>query len=142
MLSDTLCLFALLPLLCLSALTLSPCRVHLSVRVHAYCSWRRLRLSSDISYAGVCALAARVRAAGAGLLLLGGRDGMLSSTKPVVAVTAVRTGCGKSQVCVSVCVCVSLWLFCVCGKGGQVCYMCFQDNWFSPHPPQTQRPVC
>lgn len=53
---------------------------------------------SDISYAAVAALAARVRSAGASLLLLGGRDGMLASSKPVVAVTAVRTGCGKSQV--------------------------------------------
>jgi len=56
------------------------------------------RHCSDISYAAVAALAARVRAAGASLLLLGGRDGMLASSKPVVAVTAVRTGCGKSQV--------------------------------------------
>lgn len=39
-----------------------------------------------------------MRAAGASLLLLGGREGMLPASKPVVAVTAVRTGCGKSQV--------------------------------------------
>lgn len=54
-------------------------------------------LCSDISYESVQLLAARVRAAGANLLLLGGHEGMLASTKPVVAVTAVRTGCGKSQ---------------------------------------------
>jgi predicted GTPase len=54
---------------------------------------------SDISYAAIAALSAAVRSAGASLLLLGGRDGMLNSSKPVVAVTAVRTGCGKSQVC-------------------------------------------
>lgn len=53
---------------------------------------------SDLPYSTIAALSSRVRAAGAGLLLLGGRDGMLSSSKPVVAVTAVRTGCGKSQV--------------------------------------------
>jgi predicted GTPase len=55
---------------------------------------------SDISYASIQQLAARVRAAGANFMLLGARQGMLASSKPVVAVTAVRTGCGKSQVCV------------------------------------------
>ena len=36
-------------------------------------------------------------AAGADFTLMGGRSTMLASTKPVVAVCAVRTGCGKSQ---------------------------------------------
>ena len=38
-----------------------------------------------------------VLAAGADFRLLGPRSTMLLATKPVVAVTAVRTGCGKSQ---------------------------------------------
>lgn len=54
---------------------------------------------SDLANADVVELGARVRAAGANFVLLGRREGMLPSTKPVVAVTAVRTGCGKSQVC-------------------------------------------
>jgi predicted GTPase len=36
-------------------------------------------------------------AAGADFTLLGSRSTMLSGSKPVIAVTAVRTGCGKSQ---------------------------------------------
>ena len=36
-------------------------------------------------------------AAGANFLLLGPRDTMIKSSKPVIAVGAVRTGCGKSQ---------------------------------------------
>jgi len=54
---------------------------------------------SDVAYTDIVKLAARCRAAGARFTLLGRNDGMLPSTKPVVAVTAVRTGCGKSQVC-------------------------------------------
>ena len=53
---------------------------------------------SDISNDDLLALSSRVRAAGANFMLLGRDEGMLSSRKPVVAVTAVRTGCGKSQV--------------------------------------------
>ena len=41
--------------------------------------------------------ASLVLAAGADFRLLGPRATMLPATKPVVAVTAVRTGCGKSQ---------------------------------------------
>jgi predicted GTPase len=41
--------------------------------------------------------ASRVMAAGADFRLLGPRQTMLRSTKPVVAICAVRTGCGKSQ---------------------------------------------
>jgi predicted GTPase len=44
------------------------------------------------------ALAARVRSAGAAFVMLPWHAGMLRSAKPVVAVTATRTGCGKSQV--------------------------------------------
>jgi predicted GTPase len=38
-----------------------------------------------------------VNAAGISFRLLGGNETMVKSSKPVVAVTAVRTGCGKSQ---------------------------------------------
>lgn len=54
---------------------------------------------SDVSFDTLNDLGARARSAGADFVLLGARAGMLRSTKPVVAVTAVRTGCGKSQVC-------------------------------------------
>ena len=52
---------------------------------------------SDVPYPAVMALGAKVNAAGASFAMLGHRDTMLKSTKPVVAVGAVRTGCGKSQ---------------------------------------------
>lgn len=57
-----------------------------------------LSTRSDVSYGEVMELAARVRAAGAAFELLPWHSGMLRSIKPVVAVTATRTGCGKSQV--------------------------------------------
>lgn len=47
----------------------------------------------------VMKLSAKVRAAGPNFVLLGKDDCMIKSKKPVIAVTAVRTGCGKSQVC-------------------------------------------
>jgi predicted GTPase len=53
---------------------------------------------SDLSYPTVMHLGSRALAAGADYMLLGPRKTMLTSSKPVVAVTAVRTGCGKSQV--------------------------------------------
>src|SRR4030043_1192165 len=52
---------------------------------------------SDIPYQKVMNIGARVNAAGANFLLLGHHETMLRSNKPVVAVGAVRTGCGKSQ---------------------------------------------
>ncbi|UCD39332.1 MAG: GTPase [Fidelibacterota bacterium] len=52
---------------------------------------------SDVPYDYVMGRAARVIAAGADFRLLGAQETMLSSGKPVVAVVAVRTGCGKSQ---------------------------------------------
>lgn len=52
---------------------------------------------SDISYQALMNKAARVIAAGATFILLGPDDTMLNSSKTVIAVTAVRTGCGKSQ---------------------------------------------
>ena len=52
---------------------------------------------SDVSYEYVMGLGARVNAAGADYTFLGHKNTMLKSTKPVIAVGAVRTGCGKSQ---------------------------------------------
>ena len=52
---------------------------------------------SDVSYKEVMAVGAIVNAAGADFLLIGPKETMIKSTKPVIAVGAVRTGCGKSQ---------------------------------------------
>jgi predicted GTPase len=52
---------------------------------------------SDISYDYVMSKSAMVNAAGADFKLLGPKRTMIKSNKPVVAVCAVRTGCGKSQ---------------------------------------------
>lgn len=52
---------------------------------------------SDIPYNKVMAVGAIVNAAGANFVLLGPNDTQIKSTKPVIAVCAVRTGCGKSQ---------------------------------------------
>lgn len=52
---------------------------------------------SDVTYQKVMAVSAIVNSAGANFVLLGPRDTMLRSTKPMIAVGAIRTGCGKSQ---------------------------------------------
>jgi predicted GTPase len=52
---------------------------------------------SDVPYGTVMNISAQVNAAGADFSLLGHKNTMIKSTKPVVAVGAVRTGCGKSQ---------------------------------------------
>ncbi len=52
---------------------------------------------SDVSHEQVMHAASRVLSAGADFKLLGLDATLLVSTKPVVAVCAVRTGCGKSQ---------------------------------------------
>jgi predicted GTPase len=52
---------------------------------------------SDIPYQRVMSVSAIVNAAGANFILLGGKETMIKSTKPVIAVGAIRTGCGKSQ---------------------------------------------
>jgi len=51
---------------------------------------------SDVSHQHVMERASRAMAAGASFLLLGPKDTMLESQKPVISITAVRTGCGKS----------------------------------------------
>jgi predicted GTPase len=53
---------------------------------------------SDIPYTYVMEKSAMVNAAGADFVLLGPKSTMLVSKKPVIAVCAVRTGSGKSQV--------------------------------------------
>ncbi|WP_082588555.1 cyclic 2,3-diphosphoglycerate synthase [Terrabacter sp. Root181] len=63
-------------------------REHVDVVVFAY---------SDVRHEQVMHLASRCIAAGADFRLHSARRTMLRSTKPVVAVTAVRTGVGKSQ---------------------------------------------
>jgi predicted GTPase len=52
---------------------------------------------SDVSYAKVMHLSAIVHSAGANFVLLGPKDTMVKSVKPVISVCATRTGCGKSQ---------------------------------------------
>ena len=52
---------------------------------------------SDVSHAEVMHLASRVLANGADFVLLGPDRTMLRAGVPVIAVSAVRTGCGKSQ---------------------------------------------
>ncbi len=51
---------------------------------------------SDVSHEYVMHLASRSQAKGASFILLGPRETMLESKKKVIAVTAVRTGAGKS----------------------------------------------
>ena len=53
---------------------------------------------SDISHKSVMNLACRAQSHGASFVLLGPRETMLKSKKRVIAVTAVRTGAGKSTV--------------------------------------------
>jgi predicted GTPase len=52
---------------------------------------------SDIPYPRVMKMSAIVNAAGADFWLLGPQSTMIKSTKPLIAVGATRTGCGKSQ---------------------------------------------
>ncbi len=52
---------------------------------------------SDLPHEFVMHQAARINAAGADFCLLGAEHTMVKSGKPVIAVCAVRTGCGKSQ---------------------------------------------
>ncbi len=58
---------------------------------------------SDVSYQYVMERSAIVMAAGADFKVLGTRHTMLKSSVPVIAVVAIRTGCGKSQTSRKVC---------------------------------------
>jgi predicted GTPase len=53
---------------------------------------------SDVSHEEVMHKASRALAAGANYRLISGKFTQIKSKKPVVAICAVRTGCGKSQV--------------------------------------------
>ncbi len=53
---------------------------------------------SDVPHAHVMHLASRALAAGATFVLPGPNDTMLKSVRPVIAITALRTGSGKSPV--------------------------------------------
>lgn len=53
---------------------------------------------SDVSHNNVMHAASRALAVGADFSLLGPANTMLPSRLPVIAVSAVRTGCGKSQI--------------------------------------------
>jgi predicted GTPase len=53
---------------------------------------------SDVDHGTVMHAGSRALAAGADFALLGPARTMLAATKPVISVTAARTGCGKSQV--------------------------------------------
>ncbi|MCK4764050.1 MAG: GTPase [Candidatus Aminicenantes bacterium] len=52
---------------------------------------------SDVPYEHLMNKSADVNKAGANFILLGPKETMVESTKPVISVCAVRTGCGKSQ---------------------------------------------
>jgi predicted GTPase len=58
---------------------------------------------SDVPYDHVMHLASLAMAEGADFILIGATYTMLRSTRPVVAVCAVRTGCGKSPTTRKVC---------------------------------------
>lgn len=63
-------------------------REHITQVVFAY---------SDVAHLTVMHLASRVLACGADFRLIGPEHSLLASTRPVIAVCAVRTGCGKSM---------------------------------------------
>jgi predicted GTPase len=52
---------------------------------------------SDVPYQHVMSVSSIVHSAGANFMLLGTKDTMIKSNKPLISVGAVRTGCGKSQ---------------------------------------------
>ncbi len=52
---------------------------------------------SDLPYDYVMHIASRVMGLGPNFLLLGKKKTSIKSTKPVISICAVRTGCGKSQ---------------------------------------------
>lgn len=64
-------------------------RKHITQVVFAY---------SDVSHLTVMHLASRVLACGADFRLVGPEHTFLTSTRPVISVCAVRTGCGKGMV--------------------------------------------
>ena len=75
--------------------------IRAEVELEALCREHRVQrvlfAYSDVPHEKVMHLASRALAAGADFGLLGPARTMLPSSLPVVAVSAVRTGCGKSQ---------------------------------------------
>jgi len=71
--------------------------------IHRYQIGQVVFSYSDVSHEYVMHKASQVLAAGADFRLMGTHHTMLESTKPVVAVCAVRTGSGKSQTTRHVC---------------------------------------
>jgi predicted GTPase len=69
----------------------------LTALVHAHAVDEVVLAYSDLKHETVMHKASVALAAGADFRLLGPAETMLRSSKPVVAVCAVRTGCGKSQ---------------------------------------------
>jgi predicted GTPase len=53
---------------------------------------------SDVPHEHVMHLASRALAVGANFLLLGPQNTILSASRPVIAVSGLRTGCGKSPI--------------------------------------------
>ena len=64
---------------------------------------------SDVSNQYVMERSALVNAAGADFMLLGAGSTMLTSSKPLISITAVRTGSGKSQTTRRVCDILKGW---------------------------------
>jgi len=58
---------------------------------------------SDVSHETVMHLASRCNAAGSDFVLISAEKTMVKSTKPVIAVCAIRTGSGKSQTSRAIC---------------------------------------
>ncbi len=52
---------------------------------------------SDVPYTRVMNVSSLINASGANFVLLGPKDTYIKSSKPVISVCAIRTGCGKSQ---------------------------------------------
>lgn len=71
-------------------------------RLEALCAAHRIDeivfAYSDVPHEHVMHLASRALAIGADFTLLGPERTMLRAGKPVIAISAVRTGCGKSQI--------------------------------------------
>jgi predicted GTPase len=75
--------------------------IHPEAELEALCARERIErvvfAYSDVTHAHVMHLASRALACGADFELLGPRRTWLRAQVPVIAVSAVRTGCGKSQ---------------------------------------------
>jgi len=64
--------------------------------IKKYSVYKVMLAYSDLSHQDVMQKASQALAAGADFKLLGPISAQVTSKKPVIAITAVRTGCGKS----------------------------------------------